>query len=126
MLASVVIISLIALLVSYNIVKEVKSGQLTSASMRIEAVIEAARSCSVAYQSESFIKLSSNQINVICDTKNYRLALDDVKVSTNFPNDTLSFNKYGNVKRAGTINVSNEYGQKKITIGIGSSNVWIE
>lgn len=123
MLISVFIISIIFYMFIFDIANEVKEGRIRSTSFEIEAVIEGTRSCGIANQTSSVVTLLTSDIVIDCGEESYDVQLEDVNITSNFPNNKIEFSEKGIVKRGGTINVCSKEVCEKITIGIGKSKV---
>lgn len=125
MLLSVFIISLLMVIISFDLVAEVRKADVQAATLEIQTILEGARSCAMATNSESSVKFNHNQILVNCGTE-YNFELENVDVTTNFPNQTAIFDHNGIVNQAATINVCNNQSCSKLTVGIGRSDVQIK
>lgn len=126
MLVSLLIISVITLFVSYNAVAEVRSNQVQAGSRQVAASLEYGRSCAMASKLESKLIFKPHQIAIECSQNDRELSFDNVDITTNFPNNTATFNQRGIINQGATINVCNQSGCTRVTIGIGSSDVQIK
>lgn len=126
MLLSVFILSLITILVSFNVVDEVRKNQLRDDAYKIQMALETARSCSIATSSKSKLEFLSDKILYTCSSMKKEIKFDDRKLKTNFPNNIAVFNQKGAINRAATISVCLENTCKNLTIGIGKSDVKIK
>lgn len=126
MLFSLFIITIIVSFVSYNVILEVRTSQVTNASLQVSASLEAGRSCAMASREDASVKFSAEKIEVDCNKNTHVIEVPKVEITTNFPSDTAKFNSRGVVNRGATINVCNKSGCKRVTIGIGRSDVQIK
>lgn len=123
MLFSVFIIAIIVSVITYNVVYEVRRSELSNSQLQIEASLELARSCAIANQEQSRVIFKPNQLQIDCFGSQQAIAFPNAEITTNFPNDIVSFNQSGIVNQAGTVDICNESGCKQLTIGVGRSDV---
>lgn len=124
MLLSVFIVAIIATFVIINLTEEVGNTNLTTASLKVQSVIEMTRSCALTTAETANIVLDAHHVQSSCIDS--ELDLGELNITSNFPSQTLSFNSNGNIIRGGTIEICNENECQKIVIGIGASDVKIE
>lgn len=123
MLISVFVISIILYMFVYEITNEVQAGEVRSAAFEVEALVEGARSCALANQSNSTVTVKTSGLIINCSADSYEAKLDEVELTSNFPSDKIEFSEKGIVKRGGTVNVCKHKVCEKVTIGIGKSKV---
>lgn len=126
MLISLFIITLIVILVSYNLIAEVRRSNVMAASYQVQTLIELGRSCAMATTDESSIQFSNNKAVVNCQNTINNFEFDNVTITTNLPNDTISFYSTGVVNQGATIDICNNQMCKQVTIGVGVSDAQVK
>ncbi|WOO87619.1 type II secretion system protein [Mollicutes bacterium LVI A0039] len=126
MLISLLIISCITTLLVYNIYNQVQATNLETASKQIVTLLETARSCALANQSNSTVEFASSSVTVSCPDMQRVWQFDNMVIDTNFPDNTAVFYKSGVVNQGATIKMCNETRCQIITIGVGRSDVQIK
>lgn len=120
------VITIITTLVITNVIDEVNTNQVKVGSRQVVTSLEWGRSCAMATNTSATVSFSSNHIVVKCSQNEQLFSTENVEISTNFPNDTATFNERGIVNQGATINICNEAKCEQVTIGIGRSDVQIK
>lgn len=125
MLLSVFIISLLMVIISFDLVTDVRRADVQAASLELQSILEGTRSCAIATNSNSSVTFNNNIIDIKCD-REYQFVLKNVDVVTNFPNQVATFDRNGIINQGATIDVCNNQKCNKMTVGIGRSDVQIK
>ncbi len=75
------------------------------------------RNCAISY-GKSQLKFNENQMVTSCNDHQETFVITS-NLTSNFPNDQISFNAWGNISRAGAITLKKGTEQKTITLHIG-------
>ncbi len=126
MLLSLFVIMTIVWLITYNIYQVNSQSQLTETTRIVAMYLEGAKNCSIATATETVVNLSQVGINGSCQLVENEYQFEDVEVTTNFINNSVTFNERGNALKGGTITICNHIGCKYVTVGVGNSDIRIK
>lgn len=121
MLLSILIISIIVSFVAYNLVSEVRHSELSNSRLEVNSSLELARSCAIANGSKSEVVFGASQLFINCPPLEQTIEFEGIAITTNFPDNTATFNQYGIINQGATIELCNSSGCNQLTIGIGRS-----
>ncbi len=126
MLMGLFVLSILLIYITFNISNEVNKSILSSASLQVKSILETTRSCSLATNKTATVVFSDNSALFTCGDEKETIIFDKVNLTTNFKENKVSFNSNGSIHQGGTINICKNDSCKKVTIGIGKSDVQIK
>lgn len=124
-----VVVSLILTVVfafTLDIPQAVVKHRVTTASYQLESIINGVQSCAVANLTTASVHFTANSVTTNCRGNQANYPFTHVEITTNAPDNQLTFNLLGHINQGATIDICSRDFCRTLTCSIGRSSVEIK
>lgn len=126
MLITLLVVAIIGFILSTSQAPSMRNFAVNQEIQKVSAVYTFGRNCALANNQSVKIVIKSDVYIVDCANEQSSFQKSEVNLTTNFKQNTIEITNDGNIKKGGTIEISNSDVIRKIKFPIGGSQFKIE